>query len=204
MRNSCIDWRITRKHSVETQHWRGRETDEKVSSLENRLARERSSLISDLVKLFIDTDITVFTFDKTVRSSNRNLRKPVGLNVRGSNVIIAGHCGNRDTTMDRGYRLINFILASRVIALKKIFLWGTARVSRIIEIQKDLQIQPVHFYNFQIETKLFAQSNDKMLTLTGSLRRFLFKSLSTLERWKPVIQTFYEKALYKTFPANFH
>lgn len=64
--------------------------------------------------------------------------------------------------MDRGYRLINFILASRVIALKKIFLWGTTRVSRIIEIQGDLQIQPVHFYNFQIETKLFAQSNDNV------------------------------------------
>lgn len=26
-----IGWRITRKHSVKTQHWRGRETDEKVS-----------------------------------------------------------------------------------------------------------------------------------------------------------------------------
>lgn len=35
----------------------------------------------------------------------------------------AGHRGNRDT-MDRGYRLINFILASGVIALKKIFLFG--------------------------------------------------------------------------------
>lgn len=58
------------------------ETDEKVSSsLENDLARERSSLISDRVKLFIDTDI-VFAYDKTVRSWNWNLRNIAGKAVR--------------------------------------------------------------------------------------------------------------------------
>ena len=58
------------------------ETDEKVSSsLENDLVRERSSLISDRVKLFIDTDI-VFAYDKTVRSWNWNLRNIAGKAVR--------------------------------------------------------------------------------------------------------------------------